>query len=53
MIDFIYNGVSYTLVKNKKLFNCYNVLFMGYFYIGNITYKKYQSANKKIYLVEV
>lgn len=53
MIDFVFNGVKYKLVKNKNLFNCYNVLFMGYIFIENKRYKKYFGASKNIYLLEV
>lgn len=53
MIDIIFNGVKYKLVKNKNLFNCYNVLFMGYIFIENRRYKKYIGAGKNIYLLEV
>ena len=53
MIDFIFNGVKYKLVINKNLFNCYNVLFIGYIFIENKRYKKYFGASKNIYLLEV
>ena len=52
MLDFNYNGVSYTLVKNTALFNCINVLFAGIVYIENKRYKKYINCNNKIYLIE-
>ena len=52
MLDFEYNGTNYRLVKNKALFNCYNVLFAGYMYIESRRYKKYVSANNVCYLVE-
>ena len=52
MLDFNYNGVSYTLVKNTALFKCINVLFAGVVYIENRRYKKYINCNNKIYLIE-
>lgn len=52
MIDFIYNGTCYRLVKNKKLFNSVNVLFMGIMFIEHRRYKKYVNSNGLIYLVE-
>ena len=52
MIDFIYNGNSYKLVKNQAMFNCVNVLFMGLLYIENKRYKKYVGASGAVYLVE-
>ena len=52
MIDFNYNGVMYRLVKNKAMFNCVNVLFMGYLFIEGRRYKKYISASNTCYLVE-
>jgi hypothetical protein len=52
MLDFNYNGVTYTLVKNTALFKCVNVLFMGIIFIENKRYKKYVNANSKIYLLE-
>lgn len=53
MVDFIYNGNTYKMVLNKNLFACVNVLFMGYLFIEGRRYKKYLSANKTCYLVEV
>lgn len=52
MFDIIYNGNSYKLIKNKSLFNCINVLFMGFIFIDNVRYKKYLSANNICYLIE-
>lgn len=52
MIDFIYNGDSYKLVKNQAMFNCVNVLFMGLLYVENKRYKKYIGASGVVYLVE-
>ena len=52
MIDFVYNGNSYKLVKNKALFNGVNTLFMGLLYIENKRYKKYMGASGAVYLVE-
>ena len=52
MIDIVFNGNNYKLVKNKKLFNCYNVLFMGYIFIDSIRYKKYMGASGIAYLLE-
>lgn len=52
MIDIVFNGNNYKLVKNKKLFNCYNVLFMGYIFIDNTRYKKYMGASGVVYLLE-
>ena len=53
MVDFIYNGHIYKMVINKNMFKCVNVLFMGYLFIENKRYKKYISASKTCYLVEV
>lgn len=52
MIDITINGVNYRLVKNKAMFNCYNVLFYGFIYIDNRRYKKYINCNGNFYLVE-
>lgn len=52
MIDFVYNGNKYKLVKNKNLFACINVLFAGFIFIENIRYKKYLNCNNDCYLVE-
>lgn len=52
MIDIIYNGNKYRLIKNKALFNCVNVLFMGVIFIDNICYKKYINCSGVVYLVE-
>ena len=52
MIDFIYNGNKYKLVKNKQMFNCINVLFMGLLFIENKRYRKYIGASGAVYLVE-
>ena len=52
MIDFVYNGNTYKMVMNKRLFNCVNVLFMGYLFIEGKRYKKYISASKTCYIVE-
>ena len=52
MIDFIYNGNSYRLVKNKAMFNCINVLYMGILFIENKRYKKYINCSGVVYLVE-
>lgn len=52
MIDFIYNGNCYRLVKNKAMFNCINVLFMGLLFIENKRYKKYINCSGVVYLVE-
>ena len=52
MIDITINGASYTLILNKSLFNCINVLFMGYIFYNEKMYKKYMGASKKIYLIE-
>lgn len=52
MIDININGTNYKLVKNKKLFNCYNVLFYGFMFIDNRRYKKYVNCNGNFYLVE-
>lgn len=53
MIDIEYRGNSYRLILNKNLFNCLNVLFVGYLFIENKRYKKYINCNKIIYLLEV
>ena len=53
MVDITIDGIQYKIVLNKNLFNCYNVLFMGYIFIENKRYKKYIGANKNIYLLEV
>lgn len=53
MIVIEYRGNKYKLVLNKALFNCVNVLFMGYIFINGKNYKKYINCNKDIYLVEV
>lgn len=52
MLDIIYNGNKYKLIKNKSLFNCVNVLFMGFMFIENVRYKKYVSASNTVYLIE-
>ena len=52
MIDFVYNGNTYKMVMNKAMFNCINVLFMGYLFIEGKRYKKYISASKTCYIVE-
>ena len=52
MIDYFYNGDSYKMVVNKKLFACINVLFMGVIFIEGRRYKKYVSASNTLYLVE-
>jgi len=52
MVDFVYNGNKYRLVKDRKLFSCYNVLFAGYVYIDFRQYKKYIGSNDT-FLVEV
>lgn len=52
MIDFFYDGVNYRLVKNKALFNCVNVLFMGIIFIEHKRYKKYINCEGKFYLLE-
>lgn len=52
MIDVIINGESYRLVKNKAMFNCYNVLFYGFCYYNNRRYKKYINCEGRFYLVE-
>ena len=52
MVDFVYNGNIYKMVMNKRLFNCVNVLFMGYLFIEGKRYKKYISASKTCYIVE-
>ena len=40
------------MVINKTLFNCINVLFMGFIFIENKRYKKYMNCKGSIYLVE-
>ena len=52
MIRVIINGESYILVKNRQIFNCYNVLFYGFTYYENKRYKKYINCNGDFYLVE-
>ena len=52
MIDFVYNGTNYKLVKNKNLFECINVLYAGVIFIENKRYKKYMNCNGNIYLIE-
>lgn len=52
MINIIIDNIEYKLVKNKAMFNCYNVLFYGYTYIENKRYKKYVNCNGNFYLVE-
>jgi hypothetical protein len=52
MIDFIYNGNKYKLVKNRALFQAVNVLFMGLLFIENKRYKKYINCAGVVYLVE-
>lgn len=52
MIDYFYNGDSYKMVLNKKLFACINVLFMGVIFIEGRRFKKYVSASNTLYLVE-
>lgn len=53
MVDIEYKGNNYRLILNKNLFNCLNVLFVGYLFIENKRYKKYINCNKIIYLLEV
>ena len=53
MIDIEYNGNKYRLILNKNLFNCLNVLFVGFLFIENKRYKKYINCNKTVYLLEV
>lgn len=52
MIDIIINGEHCKIVKNKQMFNCYNVLFYGFTYIENKRYKKYLNAEGMFYLIE-
>lgn len=52
MIDFVYNGNKYKLVKNQAMFNCINVLYAGTLFIEGKRYKKYINCNNEIYLVE-
>ena len=52
MIDITYNGNKYKLVKNRAMFNCCNVLFMGVMFMENKRYKKYVNCNGEIYLLE-
>ncbi len=52
MIDIIINGQQYKKILNKNLFNCMNVLFMGFIFCENKRYKKYISASNTIYLIE-
>ena len=53
MLDIEYKGINYRLILNKNLFNCLNVLFVGYLFIGNKRYKKFINCNKIMYLLEV
>lgn len=52
MLDVIINGNKYKMILNKNLFNCINVLFMGFIFYENKRYKKYVSANRTVYLIE-
>lgn len=52
MIEYNYNGINYIMVINKALFNCINVLFMGFIFIENKRYKKYINSKGSIYLLE-
>jgi len=52
MIDFVYNGINYRLVKDTQVFRCVNVLYMGVMFIEQKRYKKYVNSNGTIYLVE-
>ena len=52
MIDIILNGNKYKMILNKNLFNCMNVLFMGFIFWENKRYKKYISASNTVYLIE-
>lgn len=48
MIDYIYNGTRYKMILNENLFNCINVLFMGYIFIEN---KRYKNIYRQVILV--
>lgn len=52
MIDIVYNGNKYRLVKNRAMFNCINVLFYGVLFIEDKRYKKYINCSGEVYLVE-
>ena len=39
------------MIINENLFNCINVLFMGFIFIENKRYKKYISASNTCYLI--
>lgn len=53
MLDIEYNGNKYKLVVDSALFDCMNVLFVGFLFIENKRYKKYINCNKIMYLLEV
>lgn len=53
MVDVVYNGQTYKMVLNKRLFQVMNVLFAGYIFLNGRQFKKYINCNNQIYIVEV